>query len=193
MHNNIYSIFPKHILVQDGVCVDRLEILKSRAIEIIDEHGTFTNDFLKVRSTHLTNSELYKDPIFYPLVDEISRYVFEFLMFLGYDAEKSFQVSVGNMWANDSNEGDYNWPHTHPGSLISGAYYIENAVSSNNLSFFDNYISVDYPINRSGEGHDRFTVPCVPGRLILFRSDLPHGNIPQIGEGRKITISFNFR
>lgn len=193
MNNNIYSIFPKHILVQDNVCSDMLETFKFRSNQLIEEYGTFANDFLKVKSTHTTNCELYKDPIFHPLVDEISKYAFQFLIFLGYEAEQSFKISIGNMWVNSSNEGEYNWPHTHPGSLISGAFYVDNQVSSNHLSFFDNYISVEYPINRAGEGHDRFSVPCVPGRLILFRSDLPHGTLPQIGEGKKITISFNLR
>ena len=193
MNNNIYSVFPKHIMIQDGICLEHIEKFKLRAEEIINEHGTASNDFLKVNSTHLTNSDLHKDPIFYPLVDEISKYVFDFMMFLGYDPERSFKVSLGDMWINSSDEGEYNWPHTHPGSLISGAYYIENQINSNNLTFFDSYIAVDFPINRTGEGHDRFTVPCIPGRLILFRSDFPHGALPQVGKGKKITVSFNLR
>lgn len=191
--DNIFSVFPKHIFIKDSICNEYLSSFENRIEEIIAESGSVKTEYLKVTSTHLTNSELHKDPLFFPLVDEISRHAFEFSSFLGYDIEKSFMLTVGNMWANVSDEGGYNFPHTHPGALISGAFYVSNEVDSNNLTFFDNYLSVDFPVNKSGEGYDRISVPCVPGRLVLFRSDFPHGTTPQVGKGKKITISFNLR
>jgi uncharacterized protein (TIGR02466 family) len=94
------------------------------------------------------------------------------------------------MWSNVSGKGGYNFPHTHPGSILSGAYYI-NTIPENKLVFFDDYINVEMPTNVDTSTYDHIAYDCIPGRLVMFRSDLAHGNPPQQDDGEKIVISFN--
>jgi uncharacterized protein (TIGR02466 family) len=186
----IKAVFPKYIYHRDDVCTNYLEKFKTRILQIQSDSGYKSNLLLNVKSTHQTNVELYKDPVFAPLVDEIYKSVMHFGTAMGYSPELIFKLSILNMWANVSGKGDYNFPHNHPGSLFSGAFYI-NATPENKIVFFDNYQSVDMPTSVDAEENIHVTYDCVPGRLVMFRGDLPHGNPPQVGDGEKIIISFN--
>ena len=195
MTKTIFSIFPKHVYVRDNVCLAHLDKFKDKILEIADAKNTVTrNRFLNVDSTHYVTQQLHQDEVFLPLVAEIKNSVLEFGETLGYGIDRCFLMEIDSMWANISDENDYNWPHIHQGSILSGAFYIENQIESNSLTFFDNYSSIEYPINNTlGENFDRQSFSCRKGRLIMFKSDLPHGNTPQVGQGKKITISFNMR
>lgn len=186
----IKAVFPKYIYHRDGVCADKLATFRERVFEIQDTSGTKSNPLLNVKSTHQTDVSLHNDPVFRPLVDEIYSSMMQFGTHLGYGPEMIFKLSIMNMWVNVSGKGGYNFPHTHPGSLFSGAFYI-NAMPENKIVFFDDYKSVEMPINVSAEENVHATYDCVPGRLVLFRGDLAHGNPPQQEDGEKITISFN--
>lgn len=192
---NIQSFFPKHILCRDTVCVDHIDDFKFKLLEIKKENQLDKEQFLHVQTSHrLTGYSIQQDPLFQPLIREIKQESFNFACFLGYSFERAFLLEIKNMWFNISDEHDYQWPHIHPGSIISGAYYVENEIEDNNLTFFDNPSSIEYPIDTQTDhwwGSDRVNIPVKKGRLLLFRSDFMHGTTPQIGKGTKITISFN--
>jgi uncharacterized protein (TIGR02466 family) len=190
IRNNIISTFPKHILCLDNICLDHLEDFKQGIMQVLGNSGSKTSDLLNVQSTHKTNADLHEYQVFDPLTSCIEQIFPDFAMFLGYDPLYAMKLNIANMWANVSDQGGYNFPHTHSGSIISGVFYVES-IEENNLVFFDNYINMEFPINASGEGYDRLTFQCKPGRLIMFRGDFPHGAPPQQGPGRKIAISFN--
>lgn len=190
MTSEIRAVFPKHIYHRDGICLDKLDMFRARILDLQKEFGYKSNSLLNVKSTHLTNMNLHKDETFKPLVDEIMAALMDYACFIGYSPEMVFHLNIGNMWANVSERGGYNFPHTHPGSLISGAFYI-NAIPENKIVFFDNYLNVELPMNVDMDTYDHVTYDCVPGRLVMFRSDIPHGNPPQQGDGEKIIISFN--
>lgn len=188
--HNILSVFPKHVFCMDNVCIDELDNFASEIYDIVNDSGTSTNDLQHVKSTHRTNIDLHTYAVFEPLVVEIEKYSKEFARWLGYDDKYAFNLSIKNMWANVSDKGGYNFPHTHPGSIVSGAFYVKSN-PENTIIFFDNYLNMEFPINCSGEGYDRVTFNCQAGRLLLFRGDFPHGNPPQLEDGEKIVISFN--
>lgn len=188
--STIREVFPKHIYNKDNVCLEYLASFRERILEIQDEYGVKSNQLLNVKSTHLTYMTLHTDTIFSPLVDQINESAMEFGTYLGYYPETIFRLSIGNMWANVSDKGGYNFPHTHPGSILSGAFYI-STVPENKIVFFDDYINVEMPTNVNTDTYDHVTYDCIPGRLVMFKSDLAHGNPPQQGDGEKIIISFN--
>jgi len=188
--STIREVFPKHIYHKDNVCLEQLDTFRKRIFEIQEEFGYNSNTLLNVKSTHLTCMLLHLDPVFAPLVAQINESAMEFGTHIGYNPEHVFNMHIGNMWANVSGKGGYNFPHTHPGSILSGAFYI-NAIPENKIVFFDNYINVEMPTNVNTETYDHVTYDCVPGRLVMFKSDLPHGNPPQQSDGEKIIISFN--
>jgi uncharacterized protein (TIGR02466 family) len=111
---------------------------------------------------------------------------------LGYEfADDDLQLL--NMWANLSQRGEYLFPHCHPGSVISGAYYVESTSLNDVIKFYDNPQNMVPPANKPNEYSFEFVqYPCLEKRLLLFRSDLMHGCPALVGE-RKMVISFNFR
>lgn len=194
--NEIKSLFPKHVYCRDNVCSDHVDAFKEKLVEI-KQTNTFNKDkFLNIESSYKLSYNIKDDELFRPLLDEVKESVFNFAQFIGYSLERSFMLELTEVWFNFSDEHDYNWPHIHPGAIISGAYYVENEVDSNNLTFFDNPSSIEYPVETETHhwwGADRYNIEVKKGRLLLFRSDFMHGTTPQIGKGQKITVSFNFK
>jgi len=188
--SEIRAVFPKHIYKKDNVCVDLLGMFKERVYELQSQYGFNTNSLLNVKSTHKTCVSFHEDPMFKSLVDQIYESVVEYGMHIGYGPETMLAMQIKNMWVNISDKGGYNFPHTHPGSLFSGAFYIES-VPENKIVFFENYINTEMPLNAELTSYDNVQYDCVPGRLLIFKSDMPHGNPPQQTDGEKIIISFN--
>jgi uncharacterized protein (TIGR02466 family) len=186
----IENWFPKPIYYADNVCVEHLPLFETKVKNIIETKGTKTTGYLGVKSTHQTDSELHLDPMFRPLCRDISEHVFNFATTLGYSPDKAFKMSFGNMWANLSGQHGYNFPHTHPGSVISGAFYIKTA-PGNTIAFYDKYEVIALPEGDTLYNGAPITYGCVPGRLLLFKSDFIHGNPAQESVGEKIVISFN--
>lgn len=191
---NITEIFPRHVLCIDNICEDNISEFKSHLLENYFQPDLHRDDFSNVDTSHrLFEKNLRDDPVFVPLIQVIKSHAFEFACFLGYGIERAFMLEITNMWVNFSDGQDYNFPHIHPGSVISGAYYVENEVESNYLTFFDQYSAIDFPTNLNETNDIKKDFQCKKSRLLMFRSDLPHGNTPQMKKGQKITISFNLR
>lgn len=190
INKSIVSVFPKHILCLDNICLDYLDVYSLCAHKLIEQNGYYTNELLNVKSTHRTVTNLHEYEDFQHLVSVIERYVVEFGNFLGYDIETCFRMRILNMWVNINKQGGYNFPHIHSGSILSGVFYVKSP-SKNKIIFFDNYSNTEIGINSHGEGYDTKSFDCIPGRLLMFKSDLIHGNTPQIDTEEKIAISFN--
>lgn len=187
----IQAVFPKYILCLDDVCLDHTEQFAAAAHMLVRQAGSTTNDLLKVTSTHRTKSDLHEYTVFQPLVQAIKNVMFEYASYVGYDTASIFKFNLTNMWVNINDQGGYNFPHVHSGSVISGVYYVKTP-PNNKIVFFDNYSNTDVALNATGEGHELKRYECRTGRLLMFRSDLLHGNPPQPEQGEKIAISFNF-
>jgi uncharacterized protein (TIGR02466 family) len=113
------------------------------------------------------------------------------------------KVRLANLWINVNNGPDYNQVHTHPGAVLSGAFYVKVPEDSGRLVFHRdhasafNYASVgtmeDFAIGQEDAAfmYNQFTYPPVENRLIMFPAWLPHG--VQTGDNidERISISFN--
>lgn len=190
MNYTLENWFPKPIYYADGICEEQLPIFEGRIKTVMQETGTITTRYLGVNSTHQTNCELNLDPIFRPLCNSITEHVFNFATILGYSPQKAFSLNIGSMWANINDQHGYNFPHTHPGAIISGAFYIKT-VPDNIIAFYDKYEAIALPDGDTMYNGAPIAYECVPGRLLLFKSDLIHGNPAQLSVGEKIVISFN--
>jgi uncharacterized protein (TIGR02466 family) len=190
MNYTIENWFPKPIYYADDVCLDFLDQFEQEIKKIVSTTGAKKSQYLGVQSTHMTDSELQLNPVFHPLTDAIKNHVFEFGTALGYSPTTAFKFYIGNMWANVSGQHEYNFPHTHPGAVISGAFYIKT-VPENVIAFYDKYDTIQLPENHTAYDNKPIEYRCVPGRLLLFKSDFVHGNPAQQSEGEKIVISFN--
>lgn len=106
-----------------------------------------------------------------------------------------YQIS-GNGWINVSGENAMNVPHTHPGSHISGTYYVQNPQGNSEKSGMIEFLDPRNDV--SGSSFKEFSctkssirIKPAPGTLILFPSYLRHWVYPNESKIQRITIAFN--
>lgn len=111
----------------------------------------------------------------------------------------SCNFELGNMWININKKGNYNCSHVHPGSTISGVFWVktpENCgelifespndfLESNLINLTDNSIKSQY--NYFSE---MIFVPQ-EGKMLLFPSHLFHRVEPSQSDEDRISIAFN--
>ena len=194
MHNKNYiidSLFPKPVMIVENVCLEHLTLFENTIKAIIRDLGTKATEFQNVESTHATMNNMYDVVQFSPLVKEIQNYSCIFLENLGYTEENISQMRLKNLWANISTEGHYLFPHIHSHSVISGAFYVK-AGEEDNIQFYNDLTDTTFVPPRESQLSRRFVdYKCKPGRLLLFKSNLLHGNVAKKDAAEKIVMSFN--
>ena len=184
--------FPKIIGISKTDVLPNLEFIKleSNIKLLFTIHGYKTDSILSVKSLHKTHDRLHCEDNFQLLADKIMKKTKEFASSLGYSNKIVDNFYYKNMWANISHEGDFNFPHTHGNSLISGAFYVK-CHPGNRIRFFNKLDDMMLAPDIKNEiNSDYCEYDCIPNRLILFKSDFLHGN-PKQESGEKIVISFN--
>ena len=188
MTYTIETWFPKIIYYQDNFSLDLISKLENT---IKKENNVKRTDTLYVDSTHKTNNTLHKKETYDDLSNRIQEEIKNFLAEYGYSKEYCESVYINNMWYNVSNQGDFNFPHNHAGSIVSGVFYVK-ANNGNKIRFYNDLNkTITVPDTLNQYSYDTVDYDCVTGRLILFFSDFVHGNPRQDFEGEKIAISFN--
>tara|TARA_B100000482_G_scaffold78052_1_gene55403 strand:- start:208 stop:783 length:576 start_codon:yes stop_codon:yes gene_type:complete len=130
------------------------------------------------------------DKIFKPVIDNIIKIL----------PDLPFNPKISNvygleLWANINDRYSYNNAHTHPGSDLSGVYYVKVPKKDcGNINFIDPRPALSHGnsfiVERytGGESTPRFPIE---GNMYIFPSSLPH----EVGMNRtdedRISISFN--
>lgn len=189
---HIEQIFPDTIYVTKDVCNYLLPSLEKSAKKIAEEKGTLKSPSLWVNSTHRTASfEIKKIHPFDILSNYIKYHTFNYLREMGYVNYNKLHII--NMWFNISDEGDFNFPHSHPGSFLSGVFYIK-APPKTTIQFYDtkrmigNMLPAD---NMNYLSYDMLSYQCITGSMMIWNSNFVHGNPRQMTPGEKIAVSFN--
>lgn len=189
MKGKIIPIFPKCYYVRDNVCDDLLPEFTS-VVGTLKTKTARTVNF-NVNSSHSFENKLYKIKPFDILSKEIMISAREYMLTYGYPHHRIDNAFIQTMWFNVSNKGDFLFPHAHPGSFLSGAYYIKTT-PENHILFHDEQKNFyEDPENINDLSTTVQVVKCTPGRLLLFSSDFQHSTPLQINDGEKIVISFN--
>ena len=68
---------------------------------------------------------------------------------------------VSAIWANINTKGNFNTPHTHPGSHYSGCYYVKVPKNSGNLYFIDRGTSLTPPFNQYKKVYDEIVEKAI--------------------------------
>jgi uncharacterized protein (TIGR02466 family) len=176
--------------VLDGLFTDKLEQLESDVNAVVNKSGIYKNEFLLVDSTHRTMNALHTLPEFKELGVEVLNNAKIFLTEMGWDPSTLDTLDIGTMWTNISKAGEFVIPHVHPGSVLSGVFYVKKYEGSR-ITFFNNiYDMAHFEGNYNSLSYPSCHYDCEPGRLMLWKSDLLHGTDKQ-PDGEKIVISFN--
>lgn len=96
-------------------------------------------------------------------------------------------------WANVSEKGNFNTLHTHPGSVWSGVYYIDDGGDpESRILFPDTRIEshmIESPINPFKQ--ETLELPPISGMSVIFPSWLQHSVRPYNGTKQRISIAYN--
>ena len=127
------------------------------------------------------------------LIHDINPHVNEYAKHLS-----DIPVKFSNMWVNINGHRDYNIPHNHPKSLISGALYLQAPEDCGDIVFYhpaDSLIEAYFGTagERTSEyGYLRYWYPAKVNRMFLFPSWLSHSVESNNNKEKRISMSFNF-
>jgi len=103
-------------------------------------------------------------------------------------------LRVLDAWINVYNKGDSQEMHIHQNSVFSGIYYIQAPKGSAAVMFRSPTADtmIDPPKTAIDEVNSTDAMlPAVPGRMIIFRSNLRHSVLTNETETPRISLSFN--
>ena len=112
------------------------------------------------------------------------------------DPEK-INLEIQHIWATDSEENDYNPPHSHFG-LMSGVMYfkippqVSDLNEEGSLNFHhadDGYLDINPLQSIRPKGYD-MVIPAA-GKFLIFPAWLKHSVTPFFGSGIRRAVSFN--
>ena len=135
--------------------------------------------------------DVMKDKKFEKLNNFVSNCVERYIKEIGM----VFKISNSDGWFNIYEKGDYQEYHEHCGFVISAVYFLKAQENSSNLFFmpaFRDQNRINYTQPGINTQAPVFYKP-VEGRLIVFRSYLPHCVGKHMLKDKRITLAYNFR
>lgn len=182
IHNHFPTAIYKIFLEEDK------KNIKKHISKIKKEHKLNRNDSLNVDTSHNVY-DLVDDIFFKPLLNTFLKHSKLFLKELGYDNDFLNRCFLESSWFNISYKNDSLAKHIHPGSIISGVFYIESN-SNDNIYFHKTDDMILPPSNPNFLSTKYVTYPCTEDQLLIFKSNLNHSTGVK-KEGKKLVISFN--
>ena len=131
---------------------------------------------------------------------EINATVISYLQEIGIGYPVNWQIHA---WANVNRLGDYHDPHNHPGSYLSGTYYLkipETRETTRNradlrpshITFYDPRTGVNMNAIKGDPYVDpEYTVLPEPGLLMMWPAFLHHFIHPNLSKDTRVSVSFN--
>lgn len=107
------------------------------------------------------------------------------------------QMSLDQAWININQKGNSNKEHTHPGSVLSGVYYIKTPEECGNIDFLHPGIDVisfawnGVESNCNIYNSPKWWLPSKANTLYIFPSWIKHSVQPNNSDEERISISFN--
>lgn len=113
-------------------------------------------------------------------------------------SKSDIELVMDNCWLNINSKYSYNTDHVHPGSLISGTFYIQTPDNSGNLVFSrsDNFYNLLWSIAQNSSSpffSSEQSVTPKPGMLVLFGSWETHSVEQNLSDEERISFSFNLK
>jgi uncharacterized protein (TIGR02466 family) len=139
---------------------------------------------------------VWRDPIMAQLVAMLDGHVAQFARDLDYDLGRR-KLMLDSLWVNILEPGGMHAGHIHPGSVISGTYYVALPEGAAGLKFEDPrlVLMMAAPPRRASAGRRNrnfIDIAPKPGTLLLWESWLRHEVPPSRAKTERISISFNY-
>jgi len=145
--------------------------------------GYQSGDISKINSSVFTN-------FFKQLKEEVNRY---------QNHIKCPKINMDSFycWININDKKNHNVPHTHPKSIISGAFYVKVPENSGRIQFQNPAVRVmesyweHYCDEYTKYNSVIWSIQPEEKKLLLFPSWLVHSVEPNYSNEKRISISFN--
>ena len=182
MKEELLQIFPRPVLIlpYEKPISKELEFIRTLEWAIQKANGNF-----KSKNTYILKNEQLKD-IKNFIVESVNKYCENIL-------NTKQRLVITQSWFNKNPTGSKHHEHVHPNSIISGVMYFQIDQTLPPIQFSKSNqdgVKLD-PIKYNVLNSDTFLLPCKPGELILFPSNLRHSVPTNTGMPDRISLSFN--
>jgi uncharacterized protein (TIGR02466 family) len=138
----------------------------------------------------------WRDPVIASLVGVLDEHVGAFARELDYDLERR-KLALDSLWINILEPGGMHAGHIHPGSVISGTYYVTLPAGSAGLKFEDPRLPAMMaapPVRANASQRNRRFVEIMPkpGTILLWESYIRHEVPLSRAKVDRMSISFNY-
>lgn len=107
--------------------------------------------------------------------------------------EISQPATLKNIWFNINSLSNFNLPHTHPGTLFSGTYYVSCNEYSGRIVFLRQDPQEHYfPHTNNEYTYKTFNFSPIPGDVVFFPSYMSHYVEPNNSKFNRVSIAFDF-
>jgi len=139
---------------------------------------------------------VWRDPVMAELAAVLDGHVAQFARELDYDLGRR-RLMLDSLWVNILAPGGMHAGHIHPGSVVSGTYYVALPEGAAGLKFEDPRLALMMaaPPRRASAGRRNRTfveIAPKPGTLLLWESWLRHEVPASRADTDRISISFNY-
>tara|TARA_R110000796_G_C14539234_1_gene432719 strand:+ start:1340 stop:1984 length:645 start_codon:yes stop_codon:yes gene_type:complete len=179
--NNI-GMFPTPVQVitnTAGVCKKDVHFC------VNTKYGKNTGNSRSVDSYILNQKELKN------LKGWIDQAVFTYFLEI-YKPMHEVSLKITQSWTNKTCTGEFNHPHTHPNSFISGVYYFKGNEDDKIFFSKNQYEQIEIPTkDHTLANTGTWWLPAKEGTLILFPSSLLHWVETVRSKNTRYSLAFN--
>lgn len=102
------------------------------------------------------------------------------------------ELYITQSWLNVTRKGEFHHKHTHPGSVLSGVYYVLTGDDDRIVFSQQGHKTLDWPTEKFNQFNSpTWWLPAKAGELLCFASSLEH-HVPTVEtEHLRISIAFN--
>jgi uncharacterized protein (TIGR02466 family) len=194
----LFTTLIDEMAVGDAALRDSLE----RAIWVLSEDDTAGNEWCEREGYPGYTSYASLDdlperfPEFGALKKHLDKAAAKFAKALHWDMD-GLSLELDALWVNVLGEGGHHSGHIHPGSVISGTYYVCVPEGAGRIKFEDPRLAMMMAApqltDAAPESARRFVyVSPAEGHCLLWESWLRHEVLPSQAEEARISVSFNY-
>ena len=160
-------------------------------IKVIQEHAESIS-YRKSNTNFISdNSFILNDNVFVSLKNFIQNTIREYAL---YVFNTNHEFAITQSWITKNNSGQSQEIHTHPGSIISGVFYINLPKDSGCIEFNRGRSVFEMQIDKNCTNSwmsDRYVVSPKTGTLLLFPSNLMHSVKTNNTDQTRYSLAFN--
>ena len=180
--DELLQIFPTPILI---IKYDDDISEETKYVENLEYISQKENKNFKSKDSYLMKHEIFKN-IKNFFGESITKYTEKVL-------NSKQRLVITQCWTNKNPPGAKHHEHVHPNSIISGVFFFRIGGKLPPIQFAKtNQVAMKLdPVKYNNITAETFMLPCVPGELLLFPSNLKHSVPMNLSEETRYSMSFN--